>query len=365
MSIAVSVLVMIVAMAVASGFRNEIYNNLSELFGDIKVDPLSQGGQASFIDSVSYYSELISSIDGVDHVNAVLSRPGVLKSGDEIHGVLFKGSDSATDERGLIIPRKLSSLLSLHNGDKVLGYFVSDRVSIRNFEVLDVYEAIVTDDDKLVVYCSNEMLRRVMACGDNQAASLEIVLSPWLRDAEMAAAVCEKISFTLYENTLDDGPVLIAETVRRQYSKLFDWLGMVDMNVKLILVLMVIVAAFNMVSALLILLFQNISTIGVLKTLGMSNRGIASTFLFSCGKAVLISMLYGNVIALALCLLQQRFHIIALNPDNYFVSFVPIHMDMAFVLVSDFVAFAAIMLILLIPCAFISRVEASRSVDYR
>lgn len=365
MSIAVSVLVMIVAMAVASGFRSEIYDNLSGLFGDIKVDPISHGEEGCFIDSVSFYTELISSIDGVDHVNAVISRPGVLKTQDEIHGVLFKGSDSVTDERGLIIPRKLSSLLSLSGGDRLLGYFVSDRVSIRNFEVQDVYEAIVTDDDKLVVYCSNDMLRRVMGCGDNQAASLEIVLEPWLRDAEMASALCEKISFTLFENTLEDGPVLIAETVRRQYSKLFDWLGMVDMNVNLILVLMVIVAAFNMVSALLILLFQNISTIGVLKTLGMNNRGIASTFLFSCGKAVLIAMFSGNVAALALCLVQQRFHIMTLNPDNYFVSFVPIHIDMAFVLACDVAAFAVIMLVLLIPCAFISRVEASRSVDYR
>lgn len=365
-SIAVGVAVMIVAMAVASGFRSEIYDNLSELFGDIKVDPLSGGEERDcFIDSVSFYSELICCVEGVAGVKPVLSRPGVLKTGDEIHGVLFKGSEELTEDRALVIPRKLSSLLSLSEGDRVLGYFVSDRVSIRNFEVGGVYESIVTDDDKLVVYCSNDMLRRVMGCGGNQAASLEVMLAPGLRDAEKADAVCREISLLLYENTLEDSPVLIAETVRRQYSKLFEWLGMVDMNVNLILVLMVIVAAFNMVSALLILLFQNISTIGVLKTLGMTNGGIATTFLLSCGKAVLGSMLCGNVLALALCLVQQRFHIITLNPDNYFVSFVPIHMDMGFVLACDVAAFAVIMLVLLIPCAFISRVEASRSVDYR
>lgn len=364
-SIAVSVMVMIVAMAVASGFRTAIYGSLSDLFGDITVEPYSYGQQGASIDSVSYFSELVSSVGGVAGVRSVISRPGVLKSSDQIHGVLFKGLDTITDARHLVIPSKLKDLLEADEGDKLLGYFVSDRVSVRNFELTGTYDAIVTDDDKLVVFCSNSMLARVCDMEEDQAASLEVMLEPSYRGEDASRAVCEELSFLLYEASSEDGPTLVARTVRQRYSKLFGWLGMVDTNVDFILLLMTLVAAFNMVSALLILLFQNINTIGVLKTLGMSNRGIAATFLHSSGRAVLISMLCGNLLALAFCFVQDRFHVIGLNPDNYFVSYVPVHVDAAFIMSADIAAFVVIMLILLVPCAFISRVEAARSVDYR
>ena len=162
----------------------------------------------------------------------------------------------------------------------------------------------------------------------------------------------------------DDDPVVAVASCDRYYN-LFDWLDLLDMNVLTILLLMILVAGFNMVSGLLILLFRNISTIGTLKALGMGDRGVAGVFLRVAAKGVLAGMAAGNVLAIALGLLQQCTHFISLNPDNYFLSFVPVSIDLPQILVVDAIAFAAIMLLLLLPSLFIAKVDPADTVRVR
>ena len=147
-----------------------------------------------------------------------------------------------------------------------------------------------------------------------------------------------------------------------RYPQIFDWLSLLDFNVFVILILMTVVAGFNMVSGLLIMLFRNIPTIGTLKSLGMTDRMIAKVFLRVSSKVVLKGLLAGNALALAFCLIQGRTHLLRLNPENYFVSFVPVHVNVPAVIAADIAAFAVILLILLIPCLFISRIDPSKTV---
>jgi len=129
-----------------------------------------------------------------------------------------------------------------------------------------------------------------------------------------------------------------------------------------ILILMTIVAGFNMISGLLIMLFENISTIGLLKSLGMNDRAISKVFLTSAAVLVLKGMLAGNALALLFCLVQDRTHFLKLDPENYFVSFVPVEVDVPAVLLADAAAFVVIMLLLLIPTLFISKVDPAQTV---
>ena len=137
------------------------------------------------------------------------------------------------------------------------------------------------------------------------------------------------------------------------------------MNVDILLIIMTIVAGFNMVGGLLIMLFQNIGNIGILKTLGMNNWDISLSFLLAAARSVFVAMLAGNALAIGLCLVQKYTHIIKLDPGNYFLNHVPIELDPLFIVAVDLVSFVAIMIMLLIPCAFISRIEPARSVEYR
>ena len=147
-----------------------------------------------------------------------------------------------------------------------------------------------------------------------------------------------------------------------KYPQLFDWLDLIDFNVFFILLLMTIVAGFNMISGLLIMLFENISTIGLLKALGMSDRAISKVFLSSAAVLVLKGMAVGNAVAFLLCLVQNATHVLKLNPENYFVSYVPMKIDFGAVFMADLASFAVIMLLLLIPTLFISRVDPAQTV---
>ena len=118
-----------------------------------------------------------------------------------------------------------------------------------------------------------------------------------------------------------------------------------------------------MISGLLIMLFENISTIGVLKSLGMTDRKIAGVFLSAASSLVLKGMFFGNIAAVVLCLIQKYTHILKLDPANYFVPFVPVHLDPGLILAADAVSYAVIMLFLLLPSLFISKVDPARTVS--
>ena len=128
---------------------------------------------------------------------------------------------------------------------------------------------------------------------------------------------------------------------------------------------MTVVAGFNMISGLLILLFENISTIGILKSMGMTDKAISKVFLAASARLVAIGMVIGNVSATLICIIQKTTHILKLNPENYYVSFVPVNIDLLQILMADTLSFVAIMLLLLIPCLFISKVDPAQTVRVR
>ena len=138
---------------------------------------------------------------------------------------------------------------------------------------------------------------------------------------------------------------------------MFDWLNLLDLNVVIVLSLMIAVAGFNMVSSLLIMLFERISQIGLLKALGMTNMAVAKVFVAKAAMVVFKGMLWGNVLALAFCIVQDRYHILTLNPRDYFVPWVPVSLEVSTVIVTNLVSVVAIMVIMLLPCMFISKVD--------
>ena len=367
-SIAVSYLVMIIALAVSSGFRNEIRQGLSDICGDVQLTPQNADpydGQASVTASPSYLPQ-IKDIEGVDEIRPVIYRAGIVKKDDNIHGVLFKGVETEdTTALGVSIPRRLAEIANLKPGDRMLTYFVGGKVKMRQFQVTSVYDAMLETDDRLIVYASLADLQRLNGWGGQQVSGLEILLDPSFRNEEDMKDVAYLVGSVAYEGTRDTDESVYASSVISRYPQLFDWLGLIDFNVLFILVLMTIVAGFNMISGLLIMLFENISTIGLLKSLGMTDRSISKIFLSSSAALVLKGMCIGNVLAFVFCLVQSRTHVIGLDPENYFVSFVPVDINWGTVLAADLLSFAVIMVLLLIPCIFISRVDPADTVRVR
>ena len=166
----------------------------------------------------------------------------------------------------------------------------------------------------------------------------------------------------VYSYASEDEETVLATSSVSSFPQLFGWLDLIDFNVFFILVLMTIVAGFNMISGLLIMLFENISTIGLLKSLGMTDKAISKVFLSSADVLVLKGMVAGNLLAVLFCFIQGTTHILGLDPENYFVSFVPVDLDFGMIALADAVSFSVIMVLLLIPCLFIAKVDPADTV---
>ena len=355
-SIAISYIVMIVAMAVSSGFRTEVRDALSQMGGDIQLAPV----ELNLLDDVKpmeanpSYLPILQEVQGVESVNPAIYRAGIVKVGDNIHGVVVKGEErSDTAALSVSIPRRLSEISGLQAGDKMLTYFVGEKIRARNFTVASIYDPVIETDDKLIVYADIRDMQRLNGWDEDQVSMLEIRMKPKFRDEYNIEAAAYEVGLIAQ---------IRATSTPSRYPQLFDWLNLLDFNVLFVLVLMMIVAGVNMISGLLITLFENISTIGVFKAMGMKNKEISKIFLASSSVAVLKGMLVGNAIACLLCVIQDKFHFLKLDPKNYFVSFVPVNLDFMSVFTVDFISFVVIMLLLMIPCAFISTIDPADTV---
>ena len=365
-SVAVSFFIMIIAVAISSGFRQEIRNGVSTISGDIQLTPstLNYVGEEDPVNANPAYLSALDSLPGVKDLTPVVYRAGIVKAGDLIQGVLFKGIPDRGDtvSLGVSIPSRLSEILGLKVGDKMLTYFVGERIKVRKFEVTDIYPSIIESDESLLVRADLGDLQRLNGWDGSEVSALEVTLE----DAYKSPAQIEQMSgevgtLAMLRSTDVDDPT-VATSVIRKYPALFSWLDLIDFNVLLILTLMTVVAGFNMISSLLILLFRHVSTIGTLKSMGMTDRDISSVFLRVSSTLVLKGMLIGNAAALLFCLIQGTTHWIKLDPANYFVSFVPVLVNLPMILLADAIAYGVIMLLLLIPCLFIAKVDPARTV---
>ena len=368
-SVALSFFIMIIAVAVSSGFRREIRAGVSSISGDIQLTPstLNYVNEDDPVSASPTYLPAVDSLAGVKSVIPVVYRAGIVKAGDEIQGVLFKGGPDRKDtvSLGVSIPSRLSEMLGLQVGDKMLTYFVGERIKVRRFEITEVYPSVIESEESLLVLCPIADLRRLNGWDEGQASALEVTLKDGYKSPAAIQLLAEEVGMTALLRSSDTDDPTVATSVIRKYPQLFGWLDLIDFNVVLILILMTVVAGFNMISGLLILLFRHISTIGTLKSMGMTDRDISSVFLRVSSDLVLKGMLIGNAAALLFCLIQGTTHLLKLNPANYFVSFVPVSVNLPMILLADGVAYGLIMLLLLIPCLFISKVDPARTVRTR
>lgn len=371
--IAVSFFVMIVAVAVSTGFRDAVRDGISSVSGDVMIAPADLGYMtgSSPIERNPAYLPKVEAEKCVESVNPVTYRAGIVKNGDRIQGVLFKGipgdlpgvqpSDSLPS-LAVSVPSGLSDILGTGEGDDLLSYFVGEKVRVRKFRVVSVYESMLDSDDMLVVYARMSDIQRLNGWSQDQVSAFEILLTDSYRTENGIREATSDIGALTAAYADEDEASVVCTSSVSDYPQLFDWLNLLDFNVFFILVLMTLVAGFNMISGLLILLFENISLIGTLKSLGMTDRSIAEVFLRVSSSHVLKGMLIGNALAFLFCIIQSSTGILTLDPANYFVSEVPVSIDYLKVLAADIAAYAAIMLLLLLPSMFIAKIDPAKTV---
>lgn len=374
-SVAISFLVIIIAVAVSSGFRTELRDSLSAMTGDVLLThpTMSYLDEGNPINTRPSYIGMLEDLGEVSEVRPAVFRAGIVKHEDQIYGVLLKGMPGGvhsvvsaegadTVELAVAVPKSFAELSGLGPGDRMLTYFVGGRMTVRRFNIVDTYESGADPDGRFLVYADIEDMRRLNGWKQDEASMLEVLLADSYRDEESMESVAAEIGFIMNTYASEDDDALVSVSAVSRYPQVFGWLSLIDFNVFFILLLMIIVAGFNMISGLLIMLFENISTIGLLKAIGMTDRAISKVFLSSAAVLVAKGMVAGNLLAVLFCIVQGTTHLLKLDPENYFVSYVPVHLDFLPVLIADIVAFAAILLLLLIPTLFISKVDPAETV---
>ena len=362
-AIAVSFFVIIVAVAVSAGFRKSVRDGVAAMTGDVRIMPyVSANGAPVPIPAHLPSEEAILALPGVEAIQPVAVRAGIVKNGDIIHGVVVKGvvETPGTDRPSLAvsIPHRLAEITGLGVGDDLLTYFVGEKVRVRKFHITAIHRDLVEVDDNLLVYARLEDIQRLNGWDSDEVSCLDVALSEGAPRKETAG----RIGHILLDSGHPEEESLYVASSEDTYPQIFDWLKLLDFNVVVILILMTVVAGFNMVSGLLIMLLRNISTIGTLKTLGMSNKAVGRLFVRIGAEAVLKGMLIGNALALLFCLIQGTTHLIPLDPANYFVAWVPIHINILWILLADVAAFLGILALLWLPSLVVASIDPAKTV---
>ena len=360
-AIAVSFFVIIVAVAVGAGFRHSIREGVAAMTGDVRITPFLTG-DAEPVSMPRHLpsGQAIAALPSVKEIVPAVVRAGIVKSGDIVHGVVVKGipGQVGNDESlGVSIPSRLGEITGLGVGDDLTVYFVGEKVRVRKFHITRVHRDLLELDDNLLVYARLEDMQRLNGWTEDQGSCLDILT----RDGRLEQTA-DEIGHLLLSGGHPEEETLYTTASSRLYPQVFDWLNLLDFNVVIILILMTVVAGFNMVSGLLIMLLRNISTVGTLKTLGMDGRAIGRLFVRIGAEAVLKGMLVGNALALLFCFIQGRTHLIPLDPANYFVSWVPVHVNLPWILAADAVAFLGILALLWLPSRVIASIDPAQTV---
>lgn len=364
-AIAVSFFVMIVAVAVSAGFRHTLRAGVAAMTGDIRIAPYTSGGA----DPVPMHAQLpslplLEQLDGVQSITPAVVRAGIVKTGDLVHGVVVKGVPEGPSDNPLSvsIPYRLAEITGLGIGDKLVIYFVGEKVRVRQFCISALHRDILEADDNLLVYARLEDMQRLNGWSSDQVSSLDVRLGRAFRSRKQVQDVSALMGHILLNSTDEEEQSLYVSSSIKAYPQVFNWLDLLDFNVVIILLLMTVVAGFNMVSGLLIMLLRNISLIGTLKTMGMEDREVGRLFLRIGARAAFKGMLAGNALALLFCLIQGTTHLIPLDPANYFVSWVPVHVNLPWILLADALAFLAILALLWLPTLLVARIDPAATV---
>uniref|UniRef100_A0A2A4YQ91 ABC transporter permease n=1 Tax=OCS116 cluster bacterium TaxID=2030921 RepID=A0A2A4YQ91_9PROT len=382
-SIALGISVMILAVAIVTGFKSEITNKVIGFGSHIQIT--NYDNNSSFetqpIEKKTISISSIENIPGVSHVQAFATKPGILKTKSDIQGIVLNGigkdydwsffekhlvegrtihlTDS-TKSKDILISKKLSNLLRLKVGDKLAVYFIQQPPRVRSFTVSGIYDTGMEEFDKLFLICDIQHIQKLNDWSDDQVSGYEIFINDFdnLEFVEQHVRGITASSFT------DDGAGLKVKSIVRKYPQIFSWLNMLNLNVWIILSLMILVAGFNMVSGLLIIILEKTSMIGILKALGTSNWSIRKIFLYQSSMLIGKGLLWGNIIGISICLLQSFFKIIPLDPTNYYVDTVPVNLKLSHILLLNIGSLIVTISMLLVPSYLITKITPAKAIKF-
>lgn len=375
--IAIGLAILIVSYLILGGFQRTIKEKIFSFTGHLHVTKFTLGN--SFEEEpVSINNALFlnqDEYDFIDHVQEFSHKPGLLKTEEEVLGVLLKGvshnfnldqfgqhitqgsfpvfSDTAAYSTEVLISEKIANTLRLEVGSNILMYFVQNPPRFRRIDVSGIYSTGLEDFDERIIIGDIRMIQRLNNWADTLVGGFEV----FVKDPDNLEEAEEKLNDIVDYN-------LSIQSVEDRYLQIFDWLSLLNRNVIIFLALILFVACFNMVAILLILIMERTQMIGVLKALGSTNEQIRDLFVFNGMLLVVKGLAWGNLIGIGFGVIQSVFKIIPLDPENYYMEFVPIEWNWGMIILVNILTFGLVTLSLLIPTMIISRIKPIKAIKF-
>jgi lipoprotein-releasing system permease protein len=381
--IAMGLAVMILAVAILTGFKQEIRSKVVGFGSHIQI--MNFDSNISFettpISDKQDFVPRIKEIPGIRHMEVFATKAGIIKTDEDIQGVVLKGIGSDFDwsyfskcmvdgtvftvtdtvrTDKVIISKKISDMLRLKTGDSFAMHFIQDPPRSRKFIISGIYETSLEEFDKIYVFCDIGHIKRLNGWDEDMVSGFEIFIDDFDQLDIMTMKIRDAIGYKISE---EDTKVIV-RNIRTKYPQIFDWLNFQDINVIIIIFLMLIVAGFNMISGLIILILEKTNMIGILKALGSEDFTIRRVFLYQAAYLIGKGLFWGNLIGIGLAFLQLKTGIISLDPTSYYIKTVPINLELAHIILLNTGTMAAIIIMLLVPSQLISRITPVKAIRY-
>ena len=405
-AVALSLSTMIVATSLVNGFQKEIRNKVLGFWSHIEILPysLSSSLQEQGVYRYQDFYKNKGLIPEIKHIQVTALKGGLLKTDEEFEGIALKGVGNDFDwsnfngfiksgsrietgtegsKKEIIISKSTADRLQLKPGDKITVAFIGKSIRNRPFRVKGIYETGLDDFDRKYALVDIGVIQDLNNWGKDTVGGFEV----FLKEQDLFKSRGRAYFLTLFGGLLSkdaieemrqdpleqiarevdakmNNPKLDVQTIKSMNPGIFDWLDLQTMNELIILSLMVIVAAINMITALLILILERTNMIGIMKALGANNVSIRRIFLYYSAVIIGIGLIIGNVVGVGLCLIQKYFHVIKLQQDSYYLSYAPVEINWNWIVILNVGTILITILLLILPSVLVSKISPVKAIRF-
>ena len=385
-AIAIGMIMMIVSVATGIGLQQKIREKVAAFNGHIIITNYDDNQSQVSISPISTHQDFypkFKSVDGINHIQAVATKAGIIRTETSFEGIIYKGVGKDYQWKNLeeylvqgklpdvmhkltpdvLISRYLADRLNLKVGDKFNTFFMKENSNqvpnLRVFVVAGIYNSGFQEFDATYIIGDIRHLQRINKWKPDQVGAFEVFIDDFNKIEQKGQQVYDNT-----QNKEDASKTLDTQTISEKYYNIFEWLQLFDFNIIVIIVIMIIVATINMVVALLVLILERTQMIGILKAIGANNWSVRKIFLYNAFYLIVRGLLWGNGIGIGLIIIQQQFGIIKLNPDSYYVNVAPAHLDWLYILLLNVGTLIICLAVLLIPSYIITKISPVKAIRF-
>ncbi|MNL10214.1 Lipoprotein-releasing system transmembrane protein LolE [compost metagenome] len=369
---------MMLSVAIIKGFKTEIQEKVRGYIGDVRVFKFDLNNSfelSPFVPEKETLDKLKNDPE-IEFFQPYATKPAIISANNEVEGINFKGidksfnwdylkkhlvsgavlnfADSAAATKQIMISQFTAKRLKLKVGDDFIMYFVQNPPRKRPFKIVGIYDIGVEEIDKGFVIGDLNIIRRLNNWGPNEIGGIEIRIKDFSKLKDVSTHIYNNMELNLK-----------SESVADYFPAIFTWLSLLDINTKVLLVLMMLVGVINMITALLIMILERTNMIGIMKAFGMTDYSVMKIFLYNAMYLVGFGLLLGNILGLGLGLLQKYTHVFKLDQSSYYLSYVPIELHFADVLILNLVTLIICIVVLILPSMLVSRISPLKAIRFK